>query len=217
MGRITVAFLDRPNIRLDQVHLAGGLAQGNLRDIVDRKVAQQFFSRASFAPLKRRRLLFVRIKHKTPEHQGDDDNNKQLLLVHLAAVFLRLTRASATPAAATASGIARMLVHCKVVWSESMSLRRFLRSCFSVARTSVRFLCTSLHSFLASSERMTCWPGCLPRTRSLIFWFRSDSLFSSSLILLAKRSSAFACNSRTLVNVRLILARLRILIRSLSP
>src|SRR5688572_19015884 len=104
MGGITFAFLDGPDIGSDQIHLAGGLAQGDVRNVVDRKIAQQLFARGPFTALKRRGPLLVRIKYNAPEHQGDDDNYEQLLLVHRAAVFLRLTSASVTPAAATASG-----------------------------------------------------------------------------------------------------------------
>ena len=90
--RITVTLADRPVIVLpDEIQFVGALLDANTRDIVDRKIRQQF---PAGAPLPGRlvgsRVAPGDIEAQRADDRSQDNQNAELFSIHFAAVLLRL-------------------------------------------------------------------------------------------------------------------------------
>src|SRR2546427_2330940 len=125
-----------------------------MSDIVNREIAQELLADSWVGAFPGGALSLAQDQSRATDDDDQNQQNNQLLAIHFAEVFLRLTTAITTPEAATAIGTARMLSHLSRFCIETTSLRKSFCTCLSRLRVSTSCLRRLASSCCCSGERI---------------------------------------------------------------
>ena len=219
IGRIIVAFLDAPEIVLVHHVEVECAFDVNGRDVIGSEIGQHFVAHLGLGYVPGFLVLIEQNQARAADNGQGHQKKNQLFPIHFAGLRLGLTMARTSPDTATRTGIAPILTTFVQNSRASVSLRRFLRTCFKSLPhfdPGLLIIIQFLLLFGRKNDPVPAVPSLCVCNR-LILCSVSLCLVSRTWTFSSHCLPALASISLTRVKGWFMLARLRALIRSSSP